>query len=330
MRVAPFSLRRTTVLGFSAATLGFAAPRVAAQQTRPAPSAESAEDPRPAPARRAGEGEGPFQRLIIRGATLIDGSGGPPRGPVDIIVEGNKIVDIVGVGVPKVTINQSRRPSGALKEIDATGMYVMPGLVDVHVHQGTQQKAAESEYYNKLWLMHGITAVRGVPFASYDYSIKERDRSAKNEIVAPRYFVYQRPGQGWGQGPVRTPDQARAWIQWAAQHGVDGVKLGVSMETPPVMAALLDEAKKQKLGSVAHLAQNIVGEMNADEATRLGLETGHAFLWAVREHVRAQLDPAVARRHELQRRAESVRAGRAAVVARSAARREVERVPQAL
>ena len=189
MRLASFSARRATVLAFSAATAWFAVPTAAAQQTRPAPSAEAADDPRPAPARRTGEGEGPFQRLIIRGATLIDGSGGPPRGPVDIIVEGNKIVDIVGVGVPKVSINESRRPSAGVKEIDATGMYVMPGLVDVHVHQGTPQKAPESEYYNKLWLMHGITTVRGVPFGSYDYSVKERDRSAKNEIVAPRYFV---------------------------------------------------------------------------------------------------------------------------------------------
>jgi len=164
MRLASFSARRATVLAFSAATAWFAVPTAAAQQTRPAPSAEAADDPRPAPARRTGEGEGPFQRLIIRGATLIDGSGGPPRGPVDIIVEGNKIVDIVGVGVPKVAINESRRPSGGVKEIDATGMYVMPGLVDVHVHQGTPQKAPESEYYNKLWLMHGITTVRGVPF----------------------------------------------------------------------------------------------------------------------------------------------------------------------
>ena len=146
-------------MGFAAASLCFTAAGAVAQQTRPAPSAEAAEDPRPAPARRAGEGEGPFQRLIIRGATLIDGSGGPPRGPVDIIVEGNKIVDIVGVGVPKVAINQSRRPAAGVKEIDATGMYVMPGLVDVHVHQGTTQKAPESEYYNKLWLMHGITTV---------------------------------------------------------------------------------------------------------------------------------------------------------------------------
>jgi len=38
----------------------------------------------PAPNRRLGEGEGPFERLVIRGATVIDGTGAQPRGPIDI------------------------------------------------------------------------------------------------------------------------------------------------------------------------------------------------------------------------------------------------------
>ena len=88
---------------------------------------------------------------------------------MDVVVEGNKVVEIASVGYPHVKIDESKRPKGAVKEIDANGMYMMPGLVDLHVHQGTQQKAPESEYYNKLWLAHGITAVRGVPFASFDY-----------------------------------------------------------------------------------------------------------------------------------------------------------------
>ena len=117
--------------------------------------------------------------------------------------------------------------------------------------------------------MHGITSVRGVPFASHAYSVAEKARSAKNEIAAPRYYVYQRPGSGWTQGPIRTPEQARAWVRWAAQNGVDGLKLGA--ERPPIMAALLDEAKKLGLGSTAHLAQSGVAQMNALDATRLGL-----------------------------------------------------------
>ena len=230
---------------------------------------ERKDDPRPAPARH--EGEGPFPKLIIRGTTLIDGAGAPPRGPVDIVIEGNRITDIITVGFPNTPIDSAKRAKGPAKELDGTGMFVLPGLVDLHVHQGTQQKAPDSEYYNKLWLAHGITTVRGVPFASFDYSIKEKARSAKNEITAPRYFVYQRPGTGWDRGPVRTPEQARLWVRWIAQNGADGLKLGA--ERPDLMAALLDEAKKLGLGSTAHLQQTGVAEMNADEATRLGLGT---------------------------------------------------------
>ena len=35
--------------------------------------------------------EGPFAQLIIRGATLINGNGAPPIGPVDVVVEKNII-----------------------------------------------------------------------------------------------------------------------------------------------------------------------------------------------------------------------------------------------
>jgi hypothetical protein len=129
-----------------------AAPSARAQQrgATPAPAltealrAERREDPRPAPARH--EGEGPFPKLIIRGATLIDGTGGPPRGPVDIVIEGNRITEVAGVGFPGVPIDSTRRPKGPARELNGAGMYVMPGLIDLHVHQGTQQKARESEY----------------------------------------------------------------------------------------------------------------------------------------------------------------------------------------
>ena len=46
------------------------------------------------------EGEGPFTRLILRGVTLVDGTGSPPLGPVDIVIEKNRIAEIVPVGSP--------------------------------------------------------------------------------------------------------------------------------------------------------------------------------------------------------------------------------------
>ncbi|MCI0433510.1 MAG: amidohydrolase family protein [Gemmatimonadetes bacterium] len=224
---------------------------------------------RPAPARA--EGDGPFERLIIRGATVIDGTGAPPQGPVDIVIEGNRIARIAGVGVPGRPIQPDRRPAGATREIQAEGMYVLPGFVDNHLHTGDPQKTPEAEYIYKLWMAHGITAGRGVDYGPYAFTMSERARSAKNEITAPRMFVYLRPGQGWDQGPVRTPDQARAWVRWIAQNGADGMKLGA--HSPAIMKALLEEAKVQGLGSTAHLAQIGVAQMNALDAARLGLGT---------------------------------------------------------
>ena len=56
------------------------------------------------------EGEGPFDRLVIRGATLIDGTGAPAIGPVDIVIEGNRIVEVRIVGAPMLDIDPEDRP----------------------------------------------------------------------------------------------------------------------------------------------------------------------------------------------------------------------------
>ena len=46
------------------------------------------------------DGIGPFPKLIIRGVTLINSTGAPPMGPVDIVVENNIIKQIKSVGYP--------------------------------------------------------------------------------------------------------------------------------------------------------------------------------------------------------------------------------------
>ncbi len=232
---------------------------------------EESKTVKPAPPRKPGEGEGPFKRLIIRGAMLIDGTGAPPRGPVDIVIEGNQITEVKSVGVPHVPIEEKKRPQGATKEIEANGAYVMPGFIDLHVHTGGVPKAPEAEYVYKLWLAHGITTVRGVPTGPLEWSLSERERSARNEIVAPHIISFHRPGSGkeWKDRKIITPQDAREWVRYAAKKGIDGLKLGA--HRPEIMKALLDEAKKFKMGSTAHLAQTGVAQMNALDAARLGL-----------------------------------------------------------
>ncbi len=216
------------------------------------------------------QADGPHERLIIRGGILIDGSGGPPRGPVDIVVEGNTITRIVGVGSPGTPIDPDRRPGDATREIDAHGMYIMPGIVDNHLHTGGAPKAPEAEYVYKLWLAHGITTGRGVGFGGMEWSLSEKARSERGEIAAPRMVVYARPGQGedW-EGDVDTPEGARAWVRYAHSKGVDGLKLGAYR--PEIMQALIEEANSLGMGQTAHLAQTGVAEMNAIDAARLGM-----------------------------------------------------------
>lgn len=224
----------------------------------------------PAPDRGADEGEGPFERLILRGVTVIDGTGAPPIGPMDIVIEGNRIAEIRGVGSPGSEIDPRRRPQDATRELDLSGMYVLPGFVDLHGHIGGSSQGTPSEYVYKLWLAHGVTTVRDPGSGNgVDWTISEARRSARNEIVAPRLFTYVRPGSGWDGGPINSPERARAYVRWAAERGADGFKLGA--HEPAVMEALLDEARIRGMGTQAHLNQMGVARMNALDAARLGL-----------------------------------------------------------
>jgi imidazolonepropionase-like amidohydrolase len=246
---------------------GGAKPQAAPQAARP-PAQETLT---PAPPRRSDDGRGPFNRLVIRSAFLIDGTGAPPVGPVDIVVEGNRIRSVQSAGTPGLPLRSGRPPQNPDLEIDATGMYVMPGFVSMHEHAGGAPKNADAEYPYKLWLAHGVTTVRGVPLTSHSLTVNERERSNRNEIVAPRLVNYQRPGAGWDKGAIDTPEAAREWVRWGAANGVEGLKLGA--QRPDIMAALLDEAKKHNLGSTAHLQQTGVAQMNALTAAKLGLQT---------------------------------------------------------
>jgi len=236
----------------------------------------------PAPDRGPNEGEGPFDRLIIRGATLIDGNGGMPVGPVDIVIEDNRIEDVVSVAMAGVPIDEDDRPDGATRELDAEGMYVLPGFIDNHVHTGGVPKAPEAEYVYKLWLAHGITTVRGVPFGPLEWSLSEKERSASNEIVAPRMVSFHRMGSGeeWEDRSIRTPEEAREWVRYAKEKGVDGLKLGA--HRPDIMEALIDEANTLGMGQTAHLGQMGVARMNALDAARLGM-TGMTHFYGLFE-----------------------------------------------
>ena len=217
------------------------------------------------PDRRSDEGGGPYATLLITGATVIDGTGAPPMRPVDIEISGGRIAALHPGGAPAGVAARAHRT------IDAKGMYVLPGFVDVHGHNGDPTKAPQPSYGYKLWLAHGVTTVRGVSFYfGPGDDLSDTARSRANSIVAPRLVPYAAFGDKWPGDYPDTPDEARAWVRWIGGQGYEGVKF-FNAETPAVLAAALDEAKKLKLGTVTHLKQEGVAEVNAANAAELGM-----------------------------------------------------------
>ena len=216
-------------------------------------------------------GGGPFDRLIIRGVMLVDGTGAPPQGPVDVVVEGNRIASVQSVGYPGMPINEERRPKADenTEILEAEGMYLLPGFIDMHAHTGGVAQGTPAEYVYKLWMGHGITTIREPgSFNGMDWTLRQKERSRKNEIAAPRMFAYIGFGMNH-DGPITTPEEARQWVQMIADKGADGIKFfGASK---PVYAAAIDEANELGLGTMTHHAQTRVVYNNALESARLGL-----------------------------------------------------------
>ncbi len=216
-------------------------------------------------------GEGPFNQLIIRGVTLINGDGAPPRGPVDIVVENNIIKNVVNVGYPGVPIKPASRPvlKEGGKELNCEGMYLMPGFVDMHGHIGGLSQGADAEYVFKLWMAHGITSVRDPACGNgLDWVLDQKERSLNNEITAPRIFAYTAFGQG-SEGPISSPEMARDWVRKNADKGADGIKFFGA--PPEIMDAALRENKKLGLRSACHHAQLSVARWNVLHSARAGL-----------------------------------------------------------
>src|ERR1022692_3298145 len=144
-----------------------------------------------------------YPRLVIRNAMVIEGNGTPASGPKDIVIENNRIVSVVpvdAVSTGNLPGAGSRRPQGDV-QIDATGKYVMPGLINSHGHVQDERGGIPQplEYELKLWLSCGITTVRDVG-SDTKKTLELRKQSAEGEIACPRIFVYPMFNRGVNPG----------------------------------------------------------------------------------------------------------------------------------
>lgn len=195
-------------------------------------------------------GRRPGGRLAVRNAIVVQGNGTPAEGPYDLILEGGRIVEMMPLDPVAVRDGQARRPK-ADAEIDATGKYVLPGLINAHGHLQNERSGIPQpyEYQFKLWLASGITTVRDVSSGSDPKELLSlKTKSAANDIEAPRFLIYA--GFNHPRPPMSVAD-ARARVRALKALGVDGIKIG-GMDRD-LMGAMAEEAGKESLPIAHHV-----------------------------------------------------------------------------
>lgn len=221
---------------------------------------------------RGAEASGPFERLLITNVNVIDGTGAPAYGPVNIEIAGDRIVRITEIAGTRTMSADQPPADGKTRVIDGAGGFVLPGFVDTHEHLGTPThiyggQLTDIDYVFKLLLAHGITTVRDPgSLLGLHWTSEHRRLSAEGKITAPRIVAY-------ALFPERTssPEAALDWVKAARRNGADGVKfLGAN---PEAFATAMDEIRKLGMGSAYHHSQLSVTRQTAVDTAELGLQS---------------------------------------------------------
>jgi imidazolonepropionase-like amidohydrolase len=205
------------------------------------------------------------RRLVIKNAMVIYGNAKPPYGPVDIVLQDGLISYI---GTTSDVPSSGRGASDAV--IDATGKYVMPGIINAHMHWHEERQPGVPQpiqYERNLYLAAGVTTAREVG-GDFDKSKRWQAESNAHTIVAPRILVYPFVSKG----RTGSPSEIRAWIRGIKQKGADGLKI-VGMDRDQ-LEAIMDEAHTLGMRTATHIA---VEETTAKDYAELGVNSIEHF-----------------------------------------------------
>ena len=222
------------------------------------------------------------QRLLIENVTLIDGTGRPPVAGAFVLVEGDRIETVSRAPLDV--------PDGTTR-IDGRGRYLIPGLMDMHIHlTGGRGRDGPNE-------QAGIQALHGFLYSGYtsvfdagnnpDYIFGLRERERAGELVAPRIFatggVVTAPGgHGGGAGAalIESWPRDRGRLEEHLSRSPDLVKLTFDEHgwgTRPLIP-LLDPELMAKAGRFynergVRTTVHISHEFRARQAIEAGINT---------------------------------------------------------
>jgi len=193
--------------------------------------------------------------LVIEGGTLIDGTGSAPRSNAVVVIQENRIVAVGEKGGVS-------SPPGA-RVMDASGKFILPGLIDMHVHW--------ADWMPELFLAHGITSA--VDLASTDWTLEQSVALMDGRLAGPRLFASLGPFAGrllWDRAlrEVETAQMARRLVREAGAGRAKYALTKVYTElTPDQLQAVVEESHRAGRNVIAHL-----GSLDACQAAEAGVD----------------------------------------------------------
>lgn len=204
--------------------------------------------------------------LVVQGGTLIDGLGGPPLEDSVIVIQGNRIAAVGAEGDVDI-------PAGA-QMVDATGKYILPGLIDGKSNWNFQ--------YGEAYLNWGVTSAI-VSGGRNDQGIANRDAINHGIFAGPRLFEavvgFRGPGPGLdgrqaygpGEGDITpyTPEDARRYTRELIQAGADFIVIGDGNGPVELWRPVVEEAHAAGL---AVSCRCMGPQMRGLEAAEIGVD----------------------------------------------------------
>jgi len=191
--------------------------------------------------------------IALEGATLIDGSGGPPKTDALILIKDGAVRAVARV-------NEIKIPRGA-ERISLIGKTVIPGLIDAHT---TVERWALPRY-----LAWGVTSVRDM-YAPGDTGYAIKKDLDLGSVAGPRMYTSGPAIDGMaatlvGASAVAGDEEARQAVDQRAVSGADFVATYTKI-TPELMRPIVDEAGTLRLRVAAR-----PGKVDALSAARAGV-----------------------------------------------------------
>ncbi len=196
--------------------------------------------------------ESPF--VAIANATIIVGTESAPIPNGVLVIRGSRIVACGPVESTPIPADARR--------IDASGKWIIPGLIDMHVH-------LDEDISPGAFVLHGVTSVRDVGSRLVTLQ-RLRVRAAKGEVLPRLYWMGRNIDEGkpswWGAVAVRGPEAVPALLADMKRQGVDGVKLYVRAG-PKVSRAVIREAHRLGWPVTGHLQDTL-----PSQAAKMGID----------------------------------------------------------